>query len=128
MHQADFGESGQNRLCKALCVKGSCILIPFKPYPYFHWVLLALCVIFAFLSPDGAYVSFIWFSFAYYYLFNKISLAVVGKNFFIPTRHVKNEEFHIFGLILNVPYLACTFGSTYLLKITAAYINEAILV
>jgi hypothetical protein len=91
-------------------------------------VLLVLCVIFAFLSPEGAYVSFIWFSFAYYYLFDKISLAIVGKRFFIPTRNLKSEDFHLLGLVLNVPYLACTFGSTYLLKITAAYINKTILI
>ncbi len=103
-------------------------MTPFKPYPYFHWVLLVLCVVFAFLSPEGAYVSFIWFAFAYYNLFNKISLTVVGKKFFIPTKHVKSDDFHIFGLLLNLPYLACTFGSTYLLKITAANINEAFFV
>jgi hypothetical protein len=102
-------------------------LIPFKPYPHFHWVLLGCCIIFAFLRPEGALVSLLWFFFAYFYVFNKICLKVVGKKFFIPSRYMKKEEAHIFGLVLFLPYIICVGYSTFLLKELVAHLKMVVL-
>jgi hypothetical protein len=73
------------------------MMLPFKPFPGFEWLLLASCFTFALIRPEAAFVSVIWFGFASFYLCNKLSLLVVGKPFEIPHRGVEWKKLHPFG-------------------------------
>jgi hypothetical protein len=99
-------------------------MLPFKPYPGFHWVLLALCIIFALMRPEAAMVSFIWFAFFYHFILNRISIGLSGKKFTLPGRHTKDEELHLVGLLLLIPYSALLIYSVYGLHAFAVYVNQ----
>ncbi|WP_343862729.1 hypothetical protein [Aliiglaciecola litoralis] len=98
-------------------------MLPFKPFPGFKWVLLVSCFAFALIRPEAAFVSVIWFSFASFYLCNKLSLRVVGKPFEIPARGVERKNIHPFGLLLLVPFFAGAFYPAMWLKSLAVFIR-----
>jgi len=85
-------------------------MLPFNPVPGFQWIMLTICILFAFLDPKTAFISVLWFGFASHYLCNKVSLKLVKKRFIIPGRYTKNKELHPIGLLLLVPF---SLGSIY---------------
>lgn len=99
-------------------------ILPFKPYPYFDWIVLGLCVILAVIRPPVAIISGIWFYFAFHYFCNIVSIKVAGKRFIVPTKHTKGEKIHPFGVLLLVPFLAGIYVSTYGVWCLAKFINN----
>ena len=99
------------------------MMLMFKPFPGFKWVLLASCFAFALARPDAALVSVIWFGFASFYLCNRLSLHVVGRPFEIPARGASKNNIHPFGLLLLVPFFIGTFYPVLWLRDFAIFVR-----
>ena len=83
-------------------------ILPFKPYPFFDWVVLGICLLFAFLRSEAAIISGIWFGFFSYYLCNKFSLRFINRRFTLPSKSYgfKKQDYHFSDFLLFVPFFA----------------------
>ena len=99
-------------------------LLPFKPFPYFDWVILGICFLFAVIQPKAAILSLIWLHFAFQYLCNMISIRLVNKPFSIPFSNIQRGSMYFVDFLLAPLYLAGLLFSIKLIYISAKFINS----